>query len=327
MERAVTKSEITGDFQMDLFDSPMGGRVKNDRTLMVWSFFGLGRQKTQRLPTYDDGTVRIEVYGTPEHGVANMWDKEILIYLVSLMQDKANRGEVVGTEMTFTAADLFRVVKREPGGSAYERLEESLMRLKSTQVKTNIETGGEGEDSGFSWISEYKMRYARNRKGEKVLRAVKVTVCSWLYRAVVKDGRILTYDSRYFDLGPLEKRLYEIARAHCGKQRGFKMGLEKLRRRVGYGQGPEDLKYFKRDILALAKKKSPLPEYGVMLVDPRDPRRLGVLVDPKAPTPRGRTALRDWRVFFFNALELSRIPAYAAVPELDDGGFPESKAP
>ena len=81
MERAVTKSETAGDFQMDLFDSPMGGRVKNDRTLMVWSFFGLGRQKTQRLPTYDDGTVRIEVYGTPEHGVANMWDKEILIYL------------------------------------------------------------------------------------------------------------------------------------------------------------------------------------------------------------------------------------------------------
>ena len=84
-------------------------------------------------------------------------------------------------------------------------------------------------------------------------------MCSWLYRAVVKDGRILTYDSRYFDLGPLEKRLYEIARAHCGKQRGFKMGLEKLRRRVGYGQGPEDLKYFKRDILALAKKSRHCP--------------------------------------------------------------------
>ena len=65
MVREVTKSEIAGEFQMDLFDSPMGGRVKNDRTLMVWSFFGLGRQKTQRLPTYDNGTVRIEVYGTP----------------------------------------------------------------------------------------------------------------------------------------------------------------------------------------------------------------------------------------------------------------------
>ena len=42
MVREVTKSEIAREFQMDLFDSPLGGRVKNDRTLMVWSFFGLG---------------------------------------------------------------------------------------------------------------------------------------------------------------------------------------------------------------------------------------------------------------------------------------------
>jgi hypothetical protein len=106
------------------------------------------------------------------------------------------------------------------------------------------------------------------------------------------------------------------------------MGLEKLRRRIGYGNGPEDLKYFKRDIQAIcAKKKSPLPEYGISLVDPRDPKRFGVLVDPKAPTPLGRTPLRDWMVFFYATTELSRIPAYVAVPELDDKDvFPDEAA-
>ena len=52
MERALTKSETAGDFQMDLFDSPMGGRVKNDRTLMVWSFSALAdKRPSVSLPT------------------------------------------------------------------------------------------------------------------------------------------------------------------------------------------------------------------------------------------------------------------------------------
>jgi plasmid replication initiation protein len=310
--------------QLDLvFDSPLIGKVKNDRALMVWSFFALDRKKVDRM-TYDDSRTRIVVTGL-QYGVANMWDKEILIYLISIMQDKLNRGEAIGPTMTFTAADLFRVIGREAGGSAYDRLEESLKRLRNTSIETNIETGGEGESGGFSWLSEYKLRYRRNTAGEKVLRAVEVTICNWLYRAVTQDKKILTYHAKYFELGPLEKRLYEMARAHCGQQAGIRMNLEKLRLRVGF---TDELKQFKWKLGQINKKKAPLPEYGFVIVDPRDPKRLGVALDPALPKPRGRTPLKAYQVFFFRTDNLAKMPTPFQVPDVDVEGadlFPDSE--
>ena len=67
---------------------------------------------------------------------------------------------------------------------------------------------------------------------------------------------MLTYDSRYFQLRPLEKRLYEIARAHVGNQPGFKMGIEKLRLRVGTSH---DLRHFKSELVKISKRKHPAP--------------------------------------------------------------------
>src|SRR3954454_11529418 len=72
-------------------DSPLMGKAKNDRNLMVYAWFGLNREKQTELPVYDDGKVRIEVTGT-KHGVANIWDAELLIYLASII-----RGQCDGT--------------------------------------------------------------------------------------------------------------------------------------------------------------------------------------------------------------------------------------
>src|SRR3954466_1420995 len=64
-------------------DSPLMGKAKNDRNLMVYAWFALTREKQTELPVYDDGKVRIEITGT-KHGVANIWDAELLIYMASL---------------------------------------------------------------------------------------------------------------------------------------------------------------------------------------------------------------------------------------------------
>ncbi|MGI9449842.1 MAG: replication initiator protein A [Geminicoccaceae bacterium] len=57
--------------------------------------------------------------------------------------------------------------------------------------------------------------------------AITIRLCDWLYRAIKKDTRILTYDQRYFSLSPVARRLYELARSHCGYQELFVIGLEK----------------------------------------------------------------------------------------------------
>ena len=245
-------------------DSPMLGRVKNDRTMMVFNFFSLSRERVDALPVFEDPSlgVRIEVRAKGT-GVATIWDKQVLIYVASLMLDKIARGEPVSQRFNFTAHDYFRVCRVSAGGSSYDVLEGALERLQGTQVKTNIETGGEGEDGAFSWISSYKIQYRRDKDtGGKAMKSVTVDLCDWLYRAIIRDGRMLTYNPAYFDLAPLERRLYEVARAHCGNQAGFRINLEKLRRRVGSDMEP---KKFKQYLMRLQAKRHALPDYYILL--------------------------------------------------------------
>jgi plasmid replication initiation protein len=241
--------QLTFDLDADRDnDSPLIGTAKNEKTLMAFNFFSLTREHQTELPRYDDGKYTIEVEGT-KHGVASIWDKEVLIYLESLLQDRINRGEAPSPIFQFTANDLFRITGSHPGGSAYERLEGALKRLKGTMVTTNLLDDDDegGETGGFSWIDDYRIKWRKNKNGEKSMQAVSVILGRRLYKAILKRQQILTYDSRYFQLKPLEKRLYEIARAHVGKQPGFKMGLEKLRLRVGT---QNDLRRFKAELVS-----------------------------------------------------------------------------
>ncbi|MDJ0390402.1 replication initiator protein A [Roseomonas sp. E05] len=295
-------------FNFDTTDSPLVGKVKGDRNTMVYNFFSLRREKETELPRYDDGKAWIEVVGT-KHGVASIWDKELLVYSASLIADKINRGETPSARITFTAHDFFVTTGSATGGSAYERLEESLARLKSTFVRTNIETGGEGEDRGFGWLDEYRILYRRSPDGAKQMRAVELTLCAWLFRAIVQDKHFLTYTPKYFELPPVAKRLYEIARS--GPPGGFRMNLEKLRSRVGTTQ---DLRRFKAELMAYASHRRSLPDYGIALVDPRLRRSL----DKGFPKPVGHTPLKAWLVAFYPTSNVTSLMPVECMPLLEE---------
>ena len=116
----------------------------------------------------------------------------------------------------------------------------------------------------------------------------------------MKNKRILTYDAKYFQLKPLDKRLYEIARAHVGEQPGFRINIEKLRLRVGI---QSDLRRFKAELVKITKRKIQLPGYALSLIDPRIKRSL----DRKAPPPSGRTPLKSYEVYFYPTDKLNRL--------------------
>jgi plasmid replication initiation protein len=307
-------------FDLDLdFDvvlnSPLCGTAKNERTLMIFNFFALTKDRQTELPAVDDGKYRIEVMGTSE-GVATIWDKELLIYVASLLKERANRGEEVTRVIQFTAHDYFRLTGTKPSGSAYERLVEGLGRLKSTTIRTNLldEDGEGGEQETFSWLDSVRIKWRKDRNGEKMMQAVRVELSDRLFNTLQKSNKILTYDPRYFGLKPIEKRLYEIARAYCGnQQRGFKMNIEKLRLRVGI---QSDLRYFKAELAKISGNMHALPDYGVMLVDPRLKRSL----DKNQPRQPGRTPLKSFLVFFFRTDRMSRMPLVADAPLIDDDG-------
>jgi plasmid replication initiation protein len=295
-------------------DSPLIGSAKNERTLMAYNFFALTKERQTKLPRYDDGKYSIEVKGT-EDGVATIWDKELLIYLESLLQDRLNRGETPSPIFQFTANDLFRITGTEPAGTAYDGLEDTLKRLKGTTITTNLLDDDEegGETGGFGWIDDYRIKWRKNRNGEKSMQSVRVIMGRRLYKLILKKGRMLTYDARYFQLKPLEKRLYEIARAHCGDQPGFKMGIEKLRLRVGTNR---DLRRFKSELVTISKRKHQIPGYALSLIDPR----IGYALDPKRPKPVGRTPLKSYLVHFYPTDRLAKLVPVEKVPTLEDLG-------
>ena len=289
-------------------DSPLVGSAHSERTLMVWSFFALGKEHVTELPVFEEGPVRIEVVGT-KHGVATILDKDVLVYAIGLLQDRVTRGEAPSRTVTFKAADFFARTGRTVCGTAYDWLEQSLDRLKGTVVKTNIEVGDDvdhaeaggsgrrrrGRTKGFSWISDYEFGYVlEGPGGEKQISSVAVELHEWVYKLLTHNGKILDYNNRYFDLSLLGRRLYELARAHASAQAPcFRVNLERLRLLAG---SSAELKEFRRMLQRAADQEDlPLIDYGYRIIDPllEATRVLGA-------EKKGRTPLKAYEVVFFH---------------------------
>jgi len=253
--------------QSDLFplDSPLTAEIRGERSLMAFPFFALAKNAWMKPLSYRTDTVQIEVRPSST-GVATIYDKEIVLYVASLMAAKLEAGEQVGQDFVFTAHDLFQVTGANHSARSYARLSEALERLQGTQIRTNIEAGGEGEEGFFSWLSEAKLHYTRVRGGEKRLKAVKVRLCDWLFRAILLDRHVLDYAHAYFQLGPIERRIYEVARSTCEEGGEIDLDLATFRLQVGY-QNP--LANFRQALRGIAGADA-IPDYRLELVEQVD---------------------------------------------------------
>lgn len=245
-----------------VFDSPLHGDVRGERSIMAFPFFALTKVAQMKPIEYRSENVSLEVRPS-QKGVATIYDKEVVLYIASLMIAKLREGEPAGQDFTFTAHDFFRVTGTSQSARSYDRLSGALERLQGTQIRTNIETGGEGEEGFFSWLSEANLKYMRRPGGEKRLKAVRVRLCDWLYRAIKMDQRILSYHHDYFSLGPIERRVYELARSHCGEDTPWEVDIDVLRRQVG---SSDTAPRFKHALKGIAEADE-LPEYHVAICD------------------------------------------------------------
>jgi len=250
--------------QGELFrlDSPLMGEIRGERSLMAFPFFALAKNAWMKPLAYATPTVSIEVRPSAR-GVATIYDKEIVLYIASLMAAKIDAGMAISQDFTFTAHDLFSVTGSNHSARSYGRLADALERLQGTQIKTNIEAGGEGEDGFFSWLSEARLQYARSGKGEKRLKAVKVRLCDWLFRAILRDGHVLDYASTYFQLGPIERRIYEVARSTCVEGEPLEMDLAMLKMQIGFQNPLSNFRIAMREIAAV----NGIPDYDIRLIE------------------------------------------------------------
>ena len=77
-----------------------------------------------------------------------------------------------------------------------------------------------------------------------------VVLSDWLMRAIDSD-QVVTISNDYFRLRrPLERRLYEIARKHCGNQLKWHIGLAKLQEKTGSNAPLKKFRLNLRQIIA-----------------------------------------------------------------------------
>ena len=105
-------------------------------------------------------------------------------------------------------------------------------------MTTNIKTGGETITEGFGLIDSW--RIVRKTDNGRMI-SVSVTLSEWMYNAIVSRA-VLTLHRDYFRLRkPLERRVYEIARKHCGKQDHWQISLPTLQKKCGSNSPPGSL--------------------------------------------------------------------------------------
>src|SRR3546814_11982214 len=114
---------------------------------------------------------------------------------------------------------------------------DALTRLRGTTVRTNIQTGGVEETRIFGLIEEAKI--TRKTFDGRML-DLEITLSDWVYRSVISKN-VLTLHRDYFRLRkPFERRMYELARKHCGVKEEWKIGLELLQKKCGSNSRSEE---------------------------------------------------------------------------------------
>lgn len=204
--------------QLDLFRAIPGDLAPRDaQDLMSWPFFSLAKSKRVRPIDFRMGDVTISVEATAEHGMATIWDADVLIWAASQIVEARDTGRPTSRLMMATPHEILRFIERGTNVENYERLKAALDRLQSTTVATSIRQPTQRRRHRFSWINEWKE--VADSSGRPL--GIELIVPDWFYAGVIDQALILTIDRSYFSLtGGLERWLYRIVRKHGGKQEG-----------------------------------------------------------------------------------------------------------
>ena len=202
---------------------------KDDTASMEHPLFSLATKPDMRHLVYQNGENRLEI-APSILGLPTIKDKDILIFCISQLMHMKNRGEKIGKRVRFSARELSIATNRPVGGDHYKRLEQAFKRLQGTQFTTTIRTGKKPGVKIFSLVDQagFVMQEDTWR-----LDYCEVVLSDWLMRAI-EANEVVTISNDYFRLRrPLERRIYEIARKHCGEQKKWQIGLANLQNKTG----------------------------------------------------------------------------------------------
>lgn len=245
---------------------------KDDTASMEHPIFSLATKPDHRHLTYQNGEQKLKIVPSG-NGLPTIFDKDILIFCVSQLMAMKNQGKAIGKTVRFSARELMVSTNRKTGGVEYKRLEDAFVRLAGTQFVTNIRTGGKAQTRIFSLI-ESGSGFVFKDDDRMRLDYCEVILSDWFMQAI-ESNEVVTISPDYFRLRrPLERRIYEIARKHCGKSPKWQIGLEKLQAKTG-SNAP--LKRFRHNLREIIEEdhtpfyRIELTEKDLVIFRPRKP--------------------------------------------------------
>lgn len=282
--------------QQDFFILDIADVVpKDDTASMEHPLFSLSTKPDHRHLHYQSGENTLDIIPSGR-GLPTIFDKDVLIFCISQLMHRKNRGEKIGKTVRFSARELSIATNRPIGGNHYKRLEQAFHRLIGTTFKTDITTGGKREVRLFSLVDEGG--FVMRETGEWRLDYCEVVLSDWLMRAI-EASEVVTISNDYFRLRrPLERRIYEIGRKHCSNQPRWQIGLTKLQKKTG-SNAP--LKKFRLNLREIIKAdhipgyRLELTENDLVIFRPRAPKRaIGAgLVIPAWAEEKARKIARE----------------------------------
>ena len=256
--------------QLELFRALPGDLAPRDaQDLMAYPFFSLAKSKRVVPIDFRAGAVAIRVEAVPQHGMATIWDADVLIWAASQIVEARDAGLKTSRLMAATPFEILTFVGRGTSVRDYDRLKAGLDRLQATSVLTSIRQSVERRRHRFSWINEWKETADTN--GRPL--GLELILADWFYAGVLDDALVLTIDRAYFGLtGGLERWLYRLVRKHGGRQQGgWSFDFLHLHAKSG---SLSPLKHFAFDLREIVRRQT-LPGYQLVITrDPNGTERL-----------------------------------------------------
>jgi plasmid replication initiation protein len=262
---------------LELYHALSGNLAARDaQDLMAYPFFSLSKSHRTKPIDYVSGKISIRVEAVPDHGMATIWDADILIWAASQIVEARDKGLRTSRLMAATPYEILTFIGRGTSKRDYQRLKAALDRLQSTTVATSIRQPVEGRRHRFSWINEWQERTDHNKRPL----GIEMIVPDWFYSAVLDDTLILTIDRAYFKLtGGLDRWLYRLVRKHGGRQTaGWRFDFRHLYQKSGSLSPFKRFAFELRDII----RRQPLPGYTLSIEVEISGRKL-LAFEPSAP--------------------------------------------
>ena len=247
-------------FVCDIFDAIPGFR--DDRASMEHPIFSLSTKPDKRILEYEHNGNTVKIIPS-WLGLATIHDKDILLYVISYLRAAMKEGREINQRVRLTARDLLVSTNRPTNDLGYKRLENAFNRLRGTTINTNIKTNDLIITEGFGIIDSWEAVRRNGMDGRLI--ALEVKLSDWFFNSLLGD-ELLSINRDYFRLRkPLERRLYEIGRKHCGEQKEWQIGLDKLKKKTGSTSPDKKFKFLVKNISETDRKEKHFPDYSLSL--------------------------------------------------------------